>query len=243
MLFQGTSVTIAYERIENLKRVYFNNKNLLEGYFDEPTVLPIPDNVSSNFPVISMNTPHNHGVLNISPVAATFEVFYDENYARDWNACFQYILDKTLKIFNLLDLITGGKYKYMGVVSNIVYDEVIEHGAKKIADVLLKASKITGLHGIDIKYTFIEQSKFYVNIALQDARKYKKILDPDVAGALSNVNQVAESIAAIVDINDKCGFNNDPNYLSNKNNLAVFIGIMTEIINKKLSLLIEKGEY
>ena len=55
--------------------------------------------------------------------------------------------------------------------------------------------------------------------------------------------QVAESIGAIIDINDRYGFNTDVNYKSNSNMLNELIQSMGNIINNKLGELIEKGEY
>ena len=43
MLIQGTSVTVTYEKIEGIKKVYYNNENILKEYFNEATALPIPD--------------------------------------------------------------------------------------------------------------------------------------------------------------------------------------------------------
>ena len=78
---------------------------------------------------------------------------------------------------------------------------------------------------------------------LQNARLFKEGVDASLAGSLSLNEQVAESIGAIIDINDRYGFNTDVNYKSNSNMLNELIQSMGNIINNKLGELIEKGEY
>lgn len=63
------------------------------------------------------------------------------------------------------------------------------------------------------------------------------------AGSLRIENQEAESIGAIIDINDRYGFNTNANYKSNSRMLSTLIQSMDNIINNKLETLIEKGEY
>lgn len=43
MLIKSTSVSIKYKKIDNIKRTYFMNEELLKEQFNEATVLPIPD--------------------------------------------------------------------------------------------------------------------------------------------------------------------------------------------------------
>ena len=55
--------------------------------------------------------------------------------------------------------------------------------------------------------------------------------------------QIAESIGAVIDINDRYGFNNDPEYRSDSSELQALLRSMSNIINNKLHTLIQRGEY
>ena len=243
MLTQGTSITVTYKQIGGIKRAYYNNEELLKEFFNEATVLPIPDDAPLEIPRIIIKTKDEHAQLNISPIATTFEVSYDAGFERDWDACADYILKRMSKVFEFLNVLTGNEYEYIGLVSNVIYDEVQNEGAQKIARNLLNASKINNLYDINIKYTFVENERLFINIMLQNARLFRNGIVTNEAGALSIHDQIAESIGAIIDINDRYGFNTKSDYKSDSSMLATLIESMGTIMNNKLSTLIEKGEY
>lgn len=243
MLIQGTSITVTYKKIEGIKKVYYNNEEILKDYFNEATVLPIPNEAPFEIPRILIKTKNEHAQLNISPIATTFEVHYDAGFERNWQACSEYITNRMTKVFEFLNILTENTYEYIGLVSNIIYDEVEQEGAIKIAGNLLNAKKISNIYDINIKYTFVEKENLFVNIMLQNARLFKNGVIVNEAGALSVQDQIAESIGATVDINDRYGFNNDSDYKSDSCVLDKLIETMGNIINNKLATLIEKGMY
>ena len=83
----------------------------------------------------------------------------------------------------------------------------------------------------------------FVNIMLQNARLFKDGINVDNAGELNLENQEIESIGAIIDINDRYGFNNDKNYKTGSEMLGKLLDKMSEIIDDKLMTLIKRGEY
>lgn len=243
MLIHGTSITVTYNKVEGLKRAYYENENILKDYFDEATTLPIPDEAPLEIPRIIIKTSHEHAQLNISPIAATFEVQYDSGFEENWNFCSKYIKERMDVVFQLLDLLTNKCYKYIGMVSNVFYNEVTQGATEKIAQVLLNAKKINNIYDINIKYTFVEDGNIFVNIMLQNARIFNNGAYIDSAGSFCESEQVSESIGVVVDINDRYGFNNNKDYKSDSQKLQKLISSMTNIIDNKLSNLIEKGEY
>lgn len=243
MVIQETSITVTYKKIEGIKKVYYNNESILKQFFNEATVLPIPDDAPVEIPRIIIKTLHEHAQLNISPVAATFEVHYDTEFERNWDACSNYLVERMAKVFEFLNILTNNTYEYVGLVSKVLYDEVSKNGANKISESLLNSQKIKNIYDINIKYTFVENDNMFVNIMLQNARLFKEGFDVNEAGSLGINSQVAESIGAIIDINDRYGFNTDANYKSNSSMLNVLVKAMGNIINNKLETLIEKGEY
>lgn len=243
MLINGSSVTVTYKRIDGIKKAYYNNDAILKGFFNEAMVLPVPDDAPVEIPRIIIKTLHEHAQLNISPIASTFEVHYNEGYERDWRLCSTYIRERMDKVLEFLNILTDNNYEYIGVVTNLIFDDISTDGAKKIADTLLKAEKISGIYDINIKYTFVKDNSIFTNIMLQNARIFKKGIVVDRAGELRMDNQTAESIGAIIDINDRYGFNNDPSYKSDSSKLDALLTTMSDNIDYKLFSLIEKGEY
>ena len=82
-----------------------------------------------------------------------------------------------------------------------------------------------------------------MNILLQNARLFKGGVNVNSAGVLGKDEQIAESIGAVIDINDRYGFNTKNNYQSDSGKLDYLIQSMGNIVNNKLETLIEKGEY
>ena len=119
MLIQGTSITIMYKRIEGIKKAYYNNENILKEFFNEATVLPVPDEAPDEIPRILIKTLNEHAQLNISPIATTFEIFYNDGFERDWKACASYIFKRMEKIFEFLNMLTNNNYEYIGLVTRI----------------------------------------------------------------------------------------------------------------------------
>ena len=194
MLIQGTSISVTYKKIDGIKRAYYNNESILKEYFNEATVLPIPDDAPVEIPRIIIKTLHEHAQLNISPVATTFEVHYDAGFENDWNSCARYIEERMSKVFEFLNILTSNAYEYIGVVTNVIYDEIERDGARIIADRLLNSQNIRGIYDVNIRYTFVENEIMFVNIMLQNAWMFSEGATVDEAGALNISNQIAESI-------------------------------------------------
>ncbi len=243
MLIQRSSVSVMYKRIDGIKKAYYNSEGILKRYFGEATVLPVPDDAPAEIPRIVVKTLHEHAQLNISLEAATFEVVYDAGYERDWNLCVHYIEERMQSVFEFLNLLTGNCYEYIGIISNIIFDELDEDGVKKISGTLLNMKQIRQPYDISVKYTFVEEENIFINLTLQNIRKYKDDINVEEAGAFSAENQIAEAVGAVIDINDRYGFNNDVNYKSDSQKLGTLLTCMNNIVNSKLYDLLERGEY
>ena len=244
MYVQGTSISVIYNRIEGIKKAYYKNEHILKEFFNEASVFPVPDDAPVEIPRILISTRHDHAKLSISPVTATLRVEYNDGFEKDWEKCSNYLQQRMSKVFEFLNLLTDNNYKYIGVVTDVIYDDGIDDGAaKKISNVLLNTKKINNLYDVNIKYTFIEDDKYYINLMLQNARQFKRGLVLDVAGALSRANQTSEFIGVKIDINDRFGFNSNDGYKSSSEVLTAILQKMSIILKEKLTNLIEKAEY
>ena len=46
------------------------------------------------------------------------------------------------KVFEFLNILTNNQYEYIGVVSNLIYDEITNNGAKKLSETLLNSKEM-----------------------------------------------------------------------------------------------------
>jgi len=242
MLIKNTSISIKYNKIDNLKRKFFHNEDLMREFFNEASVLPIPDDAPPEIPRIIIKSFNEHSQLNISPIASTLQISYNDGFERDWKSCKRYIRQKMGVVFSLLNVLTNNVYEYIGVVAEVLLDEHMNNGAQILAQNLLKNSDLS-VYDLNIKYTFIKNDNTFVNIMLQNARLFQNNINTDIAGDLSPANQVSESISAIIDINDRYGYNTCIDYKSDSSQLEHILDEMAVVMNNKLKGLLEKGEY
>lgn len=243
MLIQETSISLRYKKIDNLKRTYFINEHILKEQFNEATVLPIPDDAPFEVPRIIVKSKNEHSQLNITPVNATLQINYNDGFEKDWNACKQYILEKMNCVFDFLNILTKNEYEYIGIVSTILMDEYNGDTTRLLSNNLLNGNMQCDIYDLNIKYTFAEEDKYFVNIVLQNARLYRDGIEENSAGALCQANQLAEAVGVIVDINDRYGFNNNVEYKSDRGMLESLVEKLSDILETKLRLLVEQGVY
>lgn len=243
MLLQETSISLQYKKIDNLKRTYFINENVLKEQFNEATVLPIPDDAPFDIPRIIVKSKNEHSQLNITPVNATLQITYNDGFEKDWNSCKQYILEKMNCVFDFLNILTNNKYEYIGIVSTILMDEYKGDTTRLLSNNLLNGNMKRDIYDLNIKYTFTEEEKYFVNIVLQNARLYRDGIEQNNAGALCQENQLSEMVGVIVDINDRYGFNNNIDYKSDRTMLECLVEKLSNILEDKLNLLVKQGVY
>lgn len=215
----------------------------MKEHFNEATVLPIPDDAPLEIPRIIIKSLNEHSQLNISPIATTLQINYNEGFEKDWKKCEQYIQQKMKIVFSFLNIMTNNEYEYIGVITEVLLDEYMKDGAQILAHNLLKNSVDSSIYDLNIRYTFVESDNIFVNIMLQNARLFKNGIDGEVAGSLSMDNQVSESIAVVIDINDRYGYNTCRDYKTDSSKLDFIIAEMTVVMNSKLRGLLEKGAY
>lgn len=243
MIIQQTAISLRYKKIDNLKRMYFANEEILKDQFNEATVLPIPDDAPFDVPRIVVSSKNEHSQFNITPVNATLQTNYNDGYEKDWQACKNYIIQKMDSVFSFLNVMTKNEYEFIGIVTTILIDGLNDKPTKILTNNLLNWSSQKDIYDLNIRYTFVEEERYFVNIALQNARLFNNAMQSDIAGSLGIKNQVAEAVGAIIDINDRYGFNNDSNYKTNQSTLDRLVEILSNNIDNKLRMLIEEGVY
>ncbi len=242
MIIQNTAVNIRFSRIENIKRKYILNEDVLKDNFNEASILPIPDDAPMEIPRILIKSKGEHSQVSIAPEAITFQTQYTDAYTEDWNLCHKYISTRTQDIFNLTDGFTSGDYHYIGIVSNLIWNDVQTAGNKVLYKNIMGKEAADNLDDLVIRYTYVVDEKYYVNITLQSVREYD-VLDGNMSGALAEKNLRSHTISIGLDVNDRYLFNQEEGYISNREKFEEMLDLTTHIINNKLKSLVETGEY
>ncbi len=130
----------------------------------------------------------------------------------------------------------------MGIVANIIWDDIQKDGNKKLFQNLFGREPASNLDDLMVKYTYVEQEKYYVNITLQSVRIFGNT-DDSSSGNFTDDNLTAHTVSILLDVNDRYSYNQQKGYYSAKQNFHGLIDLTTEIINNKLKKSIESGVY
>lgn len=242
MVIQNSIVSISFPKIENVKKKYIVNEDVLRENFNEATILPIPEELPNDIPRIVAVSHGEHSQIRISPNTVNFQTEYSNGYEKSWEECESYINSRVEGIFKLTDQLTDHRYNYMGMIVNLIWDDIQHDANKKLYQNILKKEATSNLEDFNIKFTYIEKEKFYVNVMIENIRSYKEF-ELEKAGACKPENLTADTISVTLDINDRYSFQKQEDYLSDNQKFKEIMNLMTYTIKNKLRDLIEKGEY
>lgn len=225
--------------VENIRENFFQLEKDLSTLFAKPfNLVPLPDAAPLEIPRITAVSINGFSSLNISLNSYQFVTRFDKVYSSDWNKCRDYIKDRLYKIYDILDPFFKKKL-YCGLTVNLIKNLSDKDNAIDILlNNLTKFSSKNEIYDIDNKYTFVKNKNYYVNIRVYNQRLSINNILP---GTLKE-NEQQNNIGILLDINDKYGFNYEPNYVSNKEKIDNIIEIADDIVFNKLENFIMKGE-
>lgn len=243
MIFQDSSVNISFEPVQNLKRTYFQNEDILNEYFDEPSVLAVPDNAPHEIPRLIFKSKKQHTDLTISAQTISMQTVYTDGFEKDWSRCKDYLLERGKRLFEFANILTSGDYAYIGVAVNVIFDKNDLDGTELISKNLSNLKHSETLYDISSRFTFVEENKYFVNLTIQNVRCFDGDNNPNISGSLSDKNLIKNIVGVTLDINDRYLFNNISGYKSSIDNFEGILNSLSDKISNKLESLVGKGEY
>lgn len=242
MIFNNSVINIKFPKTENIKRKYILHEDILNEKFNEASILPIPDDAPDDIPRILISSKGEHSQVNIAPGAVNLQTIYSGKYVKNWTLCEKYINSRVDDLMKLTEVFTEGTYDYIGVVVNLLWDDIQKDGNKVLFKNLFGRDAEDTLDDLEVKYTYVENEKYYVNITLRSAKQFKASLIGK-AGDYNSDNLKEHTIAATIDINDRYSYNNFERYVSKKENFREIMHLVNIVINDKIGSLIERGDY
>jgi len=232
MQIQSSIFNVSFYRIENIKKVFLENYQMFDG-FNEPSILPIPDNGPSEIPRIVLESKNGHSQINISQDTVSLLIKYDNDYLEDWELCNKYIEKKQNVIGEFLDLISNDKLKFSGLTTTMFTDLSVDDATNFLKDRLVTSelsSTFENIFDINTRITSVVEEKYFENITFENIRVYEDQNEIMTAGFQND--QISNNVAITVDINDRYLFNTNPNYVSDKKNFPRILEISTATIDK-----------
>lgn len=242
MLIKSSIVNTAYKLVDDIKQEYISYQDNFKSNFSEPTILDLPQNAPVEVPRIFMKSKGEHTQISIAPAASCMQIQYTDEYVKAWELCERYLKSRADDLFGFIDVVAHNNYKYLGVITNIVWNDVSNEGQKNLYKNLFGKEAPKALDDLVVKYTYVEEDSYYVNITLQSSQMYEEC-EEDSAGMFSNEKLKAHTVIVVLDINDRYSYNKKEGYVSNKDVYDSLLKITSDIIVNKIQTLIETGEY
>ncbi len=239
MQIKRTNVNWIYAPIKDCRKKYIMSEDMLKEFFSPATMLPIPDQVQGEVPRIIANTLNGHSILNIASTVSSFVTNYDEEYTHDWELCSEYLISRCNCVGGLIDNLTEKKTKFVGLITCLEINDIDDEGLIVLKNSILanKGEKLGDLYDISCKITYVYKEKYYINIALENGKRFDSQIE------ISNKEQIRHPISVTIDINDRYACQKDEKYNSMKDTLIEIIRISSDIINEKIMKLIKEGEF
>ncbi len=197
----------------------------LSPYFrkDAFSVIGIPDGIimPSEAPRILATSPKGHSLVQMSECAISLQTNFDESFSSDFNMCREYILERIYAINKVAKLVSGDKVLFCGIIS-VFNDDSVKNAAEFIRDKFF-AGKGNNIFDIIARFTFVEDDRYYKNIAVSNARK--------------SLNE--DALAVSVDINNRYQFNYNKAEHTTAEDFKRLLAIYDDFVGEKLELVRE----
>mgnify|MGYP007016395405 CR=1 len=221
----NTQYVINFEPNSNVKDYLDQIQRELSRYFskDAFNVIGIPDNakIPPEVPRILATSPKGHSLIQVSGSAINLQTTFDGTFSGDFSVCRKYIFERIYAINKIAKLISEDKVLFCGIIS-VFNDNDVKNAAKFIRDSFF-VEKDSDIFDIIARFTFVEDTKYYKNIAISNARKSLQ----------------EESLSVSVDVNNRYMFNYDKGKYTTDEDFEKLLKIYDNFVNEKLELVKE----
>lgn len=229
MNINSTLFKVNYSPINELRKKIVNNWSLVG--FNEPTILPIPDDAPDEIPRVICQSMNGHTSINISKDSLSMYVNFDGEYLENWNLCQKYLSEKLNNVICFLNSI-GCSFSFSGLVTQIFYNleelrlcvNSEENATKSLFEKFSKVKTDFDVFDFEQKITTLKEETFFVNYSFNNLRTTNEEISINKPGCLKTVKAKNDHIAVSIDVNDRYAFNYDESY---KADISVFSRLLT----------------
>lgn len=243
MRIRQTNVNLVYPKVTDWRKKYVVAEDILSDHFMPATILPIPDEVQEQVPRAIVQSKHGHSVLNVALTVSSFTTTYSGDYVSSWKLCEDYLKDRCDSVYQLVDKLSGTDYEYVGLISNIEFDDIEQSSLETLKESIFKENgkELGDFFDVSCKFTYVYKEKYYINITLENTRKL--LMEEKKSGIKVKAGDSENFIAVTIDVNDRYAANQNDGYKSDKSAFDEILNITANIINNKLARMINEGRF
>ena len=219
-----STATFLFSAVDNIATQKERIKELVHQEFPIFRFIPISDEMPLEIPRFIARSHHGFSSISISPNMLQFTTRFNEDFSSDWKGkCESYITDKTDYLLPCINHLSTN-ILYCGLTIRVRASTSDSHLLKKY--IQKKSISNLSLNTIDVQESYIFEDSLFLNIQFQN-----------------NVRNNASPLDIIVDINDRYSANTIPHYKSNFDVFKRIKEISSNILENKLTDLINKGDF
>lgn len=215
-------------KLNNIRNLYIEIENGLKEYFFAPfTILPIPEDVAEEVPRLVAKSKNGHSELLVSLINVQLTVEFDDNFNKNTEKCFEYILERINKITEVFGKYSNETFLFSGITARIILDD-IDDPIDFLNNNCIKVKGNERMYNASTKFAYLIEDKYFVNFNIYNLRTFEGIVNE---GAIKpNVNELSNKLAIEIDINDKFGYNHNNDYICTKSTINYIIDIIKKNI-------------
>src|SRR4030042_249471 len=225
------SFNIFFSRQPESRRTANDLEDKLKGLYFQPHIVPVPDDLDPEVPRMLFGSEHGFSQIIVSQVTLVLNVTYSPDWQIDISKGQQYLFERVPILFELLDILKGGKPYFCGLSTRVHLStkaedrKIIEHLEKFFLN-----NSMNTIYDLQLKIAYVLSQRFFSNITLQNYRSWK------LEGARQGIIRLPQNEASdrgieiSGDFNDRYAFNeNKDYYTSRKNSEGIIEAGLTEI--------------
>ena len=242
MVIKQTMVNITYPIVIDCRKKFIGAEDILSDFFQPANILSVPDQLNPEISRMIAATKNNHSLLNISLIGATLTTNFDGDFADNWKQCEMYLESRMNAVYRLVDEMTNKNEEYTGLITRLEYTPSGNNAVNMLKKVLLRENgkKLGDPYDILCKLTYIYKNKYFINVSLENIRKYKA---EKMDGGKTLLKEIGNSsIGITLDINDRYLANGEKGYRTSKDAFSDLLNITSEFVTDRLEKLVITGE-
>ena len=234
MKFESCSFNVVFPEIVNIREKIFGLEKKLVGFGRPFNLISVPMDAPGDMPRIVANTPNGHSTLVISCRNAQINTKFDDNFSSDIEKCYSYMKEKFSAVLDVFGNMTDEKFYYFGVTTNINLEsdnptDFINKNCIRVGDNVGKP------YDISSRSTYV-QGSYYINLEIRNERRFIGVAEKN-NNSLYGLTETANDLVAVLDVNNRYGFNSQAGYFAKKEDIDLIMGISKEWIEQRVRLI------
>ena len=223
-----SSFSIHFPRQNAIRRKANEFEDFLGSKYNQPQILPVPDDMAPEIPRILFESAHGHSQIVVSQINMSLDVSYSSDWQDDISKGKEYLDERVLILFELAGMLGNEeKIHFCGIVTRarLISQESDKKIISRMSDVFLLKQGDSELHDLEVRKTTIFAQKYYSNMAIKNFRAWQFPTDSAFHPPRAHHNQVVERGLEITgDFNDRFGYNQGADYYSGRDEAEFLIG-------------------